>query len=61
LEPLRLHRFASHLRKLCLRQNHVSHLDPALFALLIKLEELDLYDNKIKTPGDALTALSNLR
>jgi len=38
----------------------VTHLDPEVFALLTKLEELDLYDNKIKAPGDALKNLSNL-
>ena len=60
LEHLRLHRFANHLKKLCLRQNYVAHLDPGLFSLLTRLEELDLYDNKIKTPGDALNCLSKL-
>ena len=60
LEHLRLHRFANHLKKLCLRQNYVAHLDPGLFSLLTRLEELDLYDNKVKTPGDALNCLSKL-
>jgi protein phosphatase 1 regulatory subunit 7 len=45
---------------LCLRQNHVSHLDPGDFWLLTELEELDLYDNKVKTVGDALNHLSKL-
>lgn len=60
LENLRLHRFASHLKRLCLRQNFITFLDPAVFGILTKLEELDLYDNKIKTVGDALNALSTL-
>lgn len=60
LAPLRLQRFAGHLRRLCLRQNAVSFLDPEVFCQLGKLEELDLYDNKIKTVGDALDQLSSL-
>lgn len=60
LKNLRLERFAGHLRKLCLRQNFVSFLDPETFGLLTKLEELDLYDNKVKTVGDALNNLSQL-
>jgi hypothetical protein len=43
-----------------LRQNAVSQLDPEVFGLLTKLEELDLYDNKVKTVGDALNHLENL-
>jgi protein phosphatase 1 regulatory subunit 7 len=31
-----------------------------VFHLLTKLEELDLYDNKIKDVGDALDKLSDL-
>lgn len=60
LDELRLARFSSHLKRLCLRQNHISFLDPEVFHLLSKLEELDLYDNKIKDPGHALDKLSNL-
>jgi protein phosphatase 1 regulatory subunit 7 len=60
LDELRLPRFANHLKKLCLRQNHVSRLDPEVFHQLTKLEELDLYDNKIKDPGTALDNLKNL-
>ncbi|KAF5377339.1 hypothetical protein D9757_008022 [Collybiopsis confluens] len=60
LDELRLSRFANHLKRLCLRQNHISFLDPQVFHLLIKLEELDLYDNKIKDPGSAMEKLSNL-
>jgi protein phosphatase 1 regulatory subunit 7 len=55
-----LQRFAGHLRRLCLRQNVVSFLDPEVFHQLQKLEELDLYDNKIKAVGDALNQLSSL-
>lgn len=60
LAPLRLQRFAGHLRRLCLRQNAVSFLDPEVFSQLQELDELDLYDNKIKTVGDALNQLSSL-
>ncbi|KAG2107105.1 L domain-like protein [Suillus cothurnatus] len=60
LANLRLDRFARHLRKLCLRQNTISHLDPEVFKLLTQLEELDLYDNKLKTLGDALDNMSTL-
>ncbi|KAG1750138.1 L domain-like protein [Suillus lakei] len=60
LVNLRLDRFARHLRKLCLRQNAISHLDPEIFRLLTQLEELDLYDNKLKTVGDALDNMAAL-
>ncbi|KAG1804239.1 uncharacterized protein BJ212DRAFT_1394370 [Suillus subaureus] len=60
LANLRLDRFARHLRKLCLRQNAISHLDPEVFKLLTQLEELDLYDNKLKTVGDTLDDMSAL-
>lgn len=60
LTSLRLQRFANHLKRLCLRQNFVSFLDPEVFHQLTKLEELDLYDNKIKTVGDALDKLSSM-
>ncbi|CAA7267154.1 unnamed protein product [Cyclocybe aegerita] len=60
LAGLRLSRFAGHLKKLCLRQNFISHLDPEVFHQLTKLEELDLYDNKIKGVGEALDNLSAL-
>lgn len=60
LDNLRLYRFSGHLRKLCLRQNFISHLDSETLHQLTKLEELDLYDNKVKTVGDALDKLSSL-
>lgn len=60
LANLHLARFAAHLRKLCLRQNIISHLDPEVFHQLTLLEELDLYDNKIKSVGDALDKLQKL-
>ncbi|KAG6878217.1 hypothetical protein C0993_010637 [Termitomyces sp. T159_Od127] len=60
LTNLRLPRFANHLKRLCLRQNSVSFLDPEVFNMLTKLEELDLYDNKLKSLGDALLKLSKL-
>jgi protein phosphatase 1 regulatory subunit 7 len=43
-----------------LRQNFISVLDPEVFHLLTQLEELDLYDNKIKSVDDALDKLSGL-
>ncbi|KAF8639416.1 hypothetical protein AX17_001506 [Amanita inopinata Kibby_2008] len=61
LTNLRLPRFARYLKRLCLRQNLISHLDPEGFHTLTLLEELDLYDNKIKHLGNALDKLSNLR
>lgn len=60
LTGLRLPRFADHLKRLCLRQNFISVLDPEVIHPLTKLEELDLYDNKVKHLGDALDKLSNL-
>ena len=60
LDSLNLARFANHLKKLCLRQNLVAFLDPEVFGQLTKLEELDFYDNKIKSVGDALDNLQNL-
>ncbi|EIW83980.1 L domain-like protein [Coniophora puteana RWD-64-598 SS2] len=60
LNHLRLERFAKHLKKLCLRQNQISELDPATFSLLTELEELDLYDNKVKHVGQAIDKLSKL-
>ncbi|KAG6816296.1 hypothetical protein H0H87_007179 [Tephrocybe sp. NHM501043] len=60
LSELRLPRFANYLKRLCLRQNFISFLDPEVFSVLTNLEELDLYDNKLKTTGDALMKLSNL-
>ncbi|KAF7327617.1 LRRcap domain-containing protein [Mycena kentingensis (nom. inval.)] len=60
LAPLRLPRFAAHLKKLCLRQNFISKLDPEIFHSLTKLQELDLYDNKVKHLDDALNKLEEL-
>ena len=58
--PLNLPRFSKHLKKVCLRQNLISKLDPHDFNPLRELEELDFYDNKIKNVGDALETLSKL-
>ncbi|KAJ7284932.1 L domain-like protein [Mycena rebaudengoi] len=60
LAPLRLPRFGGHLKKLCLRQNFISHLDPDIFHPLIKLQELDLYDNKVKRVENALEKMPEL-
>nr|GAT60802.1 predicted protein [Mycena chlorophos] len=60
LAPLRLPRFAGHLKKLCLRQNFISRLDPEIFHTLTGLQELDLYDNKVKHLDDALDKLAEL-
>ncbi|KAJ6505957.1 L domain-like protein [Mycena vulgaris] len=57
---LRLPRFAGHLKKLCLRQNFIAHLDPEIFHGLTKLQELDLYDNKVKHVSDSLDKLREL-
>ncbi len=61
LQNLRLSRFEHHLKKLCLRQNFLAHLDPAIFSTISKLEELDLYDNRLKHVHDGLDALTELR
>ncbi|SJL00091.1 related to regulatory subunit of protein phosphatase-1 [Armillaria ostoyae] len=51
LDPLQLPRFAQHLKRLCVRQNHISALEPLALSSLILLEELDVYDNKLKNSG----------
>ena len=48
------------LKKLCLRQNYIADLDSDSLAPLTELEELDLYDNRLKHIGDALDTLGNL-
>lgn len=58
--PLNLPRFSEHLKKVCLRQNFISNLEPSDFNPLKELEELDVYDNKIKNVGQALDTLSKL-
>lgn len=60
LAPIRLPRFGAHLKKLCLRQNFISRLEPEIFQPLVKLQELDLYDNKVKHVEDALNNLPDL-
>lgn len=60
LANLHLPRFAGYLRKLCLRQNVISDLDPEIFHQLVLLEELDLYDNQIKHVDGALEKLQKL-
>ena len=49
------------LKKLCLRQNYIAQLDPEALGPLSELEELDLYDNRIKHVGNSLDTLSNLQ
>ncbi|KAJ2936662.1 hypothetical protein H1R20_g431, partial [Candolleomyces eurysporus] len=58
LDELHLERFAASLRRLCLRQNAISKLNPETFHQLTKLEEVDFYDNKLKDVGDAFDKLS---
>ncbi|KIO34598.1 hypothetical protein M407DRAFT_240458 [Tulasnella calospora MUT 4182] len=58
--PLGLPRFATGLKRLCLRQNFIQTLETADFGPLKSLEELDLYDNKIKHLGDALNGHDQL-
>lgn len=60
LEELHLTRFAGYLKRLSLRQNTVSRLDPETFHKLTKLEELDLYDNRLKDVGGAFDESSKL-
>lgn len=61
LAPLRLSRFGRHLQRLFLRQNLISSLDATDFVALDELEELDLYDNRIRTVGEALDTLRSLK
>lgn len=61
VSALKLPRFAKSLKKLCLRQNSITELDPAEFGPLILLEELDIYDNQVKDIGDALKDMKNLK
>ncbi|PBL03723.1 L domain-like protein [Armillaria gallica] len=51
LDPLQLPRFAQHLKRLCVRQNHISTLEPLALSSLTLLKELDVYDNKLKNSG----------
>ena len=60
VQQLHLARFGGHLKKLCLRQNLINSLDPESFRALSQLEELDLYDNRLKHVDDALGACTNL-
>lgn len=61
LANLRLPRFAAYLKKLCLRQNLISHLDPDIFHQLTLLEELDLYDNRIRHIHASFDKLQGLK
>ncbi|GJJ08556.1 hypothetical protein Clacol_002774 [Clathrus columnatus] len=58
---LNLPRFAQHLKRLCLRQNLISTLEPSDFESLEEIEELDFYDNKIKHLGHALDKMHKLK
>lgn len=49
------------LKKLCLRQNLIATLDPEIFSALTALEELDLYDNKLKGVDGALEGCTSMR
>ncbi len=60
ISKLGLQRFGGHLKRLCLRQNFITHVDPEVFGALKKLEDLDFYDNKIKHVGAALNNMSDL-
>lgn len=58
---LRLPRFASHLKSLCLRQNLISRLTADDIGCLSALEDLDLYDNSLeKTYGQVLEGCPQL-
>ncbi|CAE6425876.1 unnamed protein product [Rhizoctonia solani] len=61
LDALRLPRFKNHLKRLCLRQNFVTHIGAEDIGSLTELEELDVYDNKLKGVGDALDTLMDLK
>ncbi|TDL25510.1 L domain-like protein [Rickenella mellea] len=57
LQSIHLRRINWHenIKKLCLRQNQITILEPEVFKLLPNLQDLDLYDNKIKEIGDSLS------
>jgi len=59
-ESLHLPRFGPYLERLCLRQNHIKSLDSADWHPLVKLEELDLYDNQLKHIDGALSQCTKL-
>ncbi|QRW04079.1 protein phosphatase 1 regulatory subunit 7 [Ceratobasidium sp. AG-Ba] len=61
LANLRLPRFGAHLKRLCLRQNFVAEIGDQDIGALVKLEELDLYDNRLKSVGGALDNLKDLK
>lgn len=61
LDALRLPRFSSHLKRLCLRQNFITKVGNEDVGTLKKLEELDLYDNKVKHLGSGLDGLEELQ
>ncbi|KAG8821722.1 hypothetical protein FRC17_009742 [Serendipita sp. 399] len=54
-------RFANHLKNLCLRANYLTSVEPEVFAPLTHLEEVDFYDNRLKTLGNALDGKESLR
>lgn len=54
-------RFAAHLKNICLRANFLQTLEEDVFGPLDILEELDLYDNRIKALGPALKNKASLR
>ncbi|PVF92744.1 putative SDS22-protein phosphatase 1 regulatory subunit 7 [Serendipita vermifera] len=58
---LDLPRFARHLKNVCLRANYLNTLEAEAFGSLKLLEELDLYDNRIKQLGNALDGKQSLR
>ena len=60
VDKLGLQRFGGHLKRLCLRQNFITHVNPEVFGALTALEDLDLYDNKIKHVGTAFNNLTKL-
>ncbi|KAG8686519.1 hypothetical protein FRC09_014071 [Ceratobasidium sp. 395] len=61
LANLRLPRFGPSLKRLCLRQNFVAEVGEGDIGTLEQLEELDLYDNRLKGVGGALDKLKDLK
>ena len=63
LAGLNFPRFGHNLKRLCLRQNVItSPIPQGVFEGLDKLEELDLYDNRLgpRVGDEELTGCSNL-
>ncbi|SCU97645.1 LAFA_0G12464g1_1 [Lachancea sp. 'fantastica'] len=60
IEDLELHRF-QHLKTLCLRQNLIESMSEVEVLPAATMEEIDLYDNKIKHISSSVNRLTELK